>query len=52
MDVQDLKIYLMNVMALAVSFTQIEMMLKIILLVTSIGYTAQKWYEMHKNKKK
>lgn len=52
MDVQDLKIYLMNVTALAVSFTEIEMMLKIILLVTSIGYTIQKWYEIHKNKKK
>jgi hypothetical protein len=52
MDIQDLKIYIINVFSLAMSFTQIEMALKIILLITSIGYTLQKWYDTRKNKKK
>jgi hypothetical protein len=46
----DLKVYFLNVSTLAISFAQIEAALKIALLILSIGYTAQRWYLMHKNK--
>ena len=51
MDVQDLKIYLLNSFALVISFSNIEMLLKILLLIVSIGYTSMKWYELYKKKK-
>ena len=51
MSVQDLKIYLLNSFALVVSFSNIEMILKILLLVVSIGYTSMKWYDLYKKKK-
>jgi hypothetical protein len=52
MNLQDLKIYLLNTSAFALSFSNIEMTLKIILLLISIGYTLQKWYESYNNNKK
>jgi hypothetical protein len=51
MDVQDLKIYLLNSVALFVSFSNVEMILKILLLLVSIGYTSMKWYELYKKRK-
>jgi hypothetical protein len=51
MDVQDLKIYLLNSFALVISFSNIEMVLKILLLLVSIGYTSMKWYDLYKKKK-
>ena len=48
MTPQDLKIGILNAFTLGVSFTHIENSLKIILLLLSIGYTAQKIYETHK----
>jgi hypothetical protein len=39
----DLKMYLLNVGTLAVSFSQIDMILKILLLCVTIGYTVHKW---------
>ena len=50
MSVQDLKIAISNAVTLGISFTHIENGLKIILLLLSIGYTAQKIYETHKKK--
>jgi hypothetical protein len=47
----DAKVLLMNAGTFALSFAQIEMTLKIALLVMTIGYTAQKWYLMYKNNK-
>jgi len=39
------------VSTLAISFTNIDMVLKILLLVVSIGYTVNKWIILrHKNK--
>jgi len=46
----DLKIYIVNTISLLVSFSNIEMGLKIILLVASIGYTIDKWYNIRKKK--
>lgn len=51
MDIQDLKIYVLNSFSLIMSMTQIEMALKIVLLLVSIGYTAAKWYEMVNKRK-
>ncbi len=52
LDIETLKIYTMNTGAMAISFTQIEMALKLILLLLTIGYTATKWYELHKKNNK
>jgi len=50
-EIQDLKIYALNGSAFTISFMDIETMLKIILLLVSIGYTIARWYEIHKNNK-
>jgi hypothetical protein len=47
---QDVKILGMNATSLAMSFSNIDTTLKIILLVVSIGYTINKWYLINKNK--
>jgi hypothetical protein len=47
----DIKVLLMNASTFAISFAQIEMALKITLLLLTIGYTAQRWYLMHKESK-
>jgi len=40
----------MNASTLALSFSNLEATLKIVLLLASIGYTAQRWYLMNKEK--
>lgn len=52
MTKSDLKIYLINSVVLALNFAEIELGLKIVLTVTTIGYTASKWWLMVKNRKK
>jgi hypothetical protein len=42
MDFADMKIYLINSMAFLVSLTEVEVWLKIILLICTIVYTIQK----------
>ena len=48
----DIKMYVFNIGTIAVSMSQIDMILKITLLVISVGYTAHKWYILYKNSKK
>lgn len=50
MNLTDLKIYIINASTLAISMSQIDILLKVILLSVSIGYTVHKWYLMSKNK--
>ena len=50
MNLNDLKLYALNSIAMVVSFTDVEAMLKIVLLCISIIYTGMKIVEM-KNKK-
>lgn len=50
MTESDIKLILLNATTFTISFAKIEMALKIALLLVSIGYTAQRWYLMHKNK--
>jgi len=52
MDLTTLRVYALNLSAMTVStFDILEDSLKILLLLVSIGYTIQKWYEIRKNKK-
>jgi len=51
MDTQDLKVLALNTSAFTVSMTSVEDILKIILLLVSIGFTVQRWYEIHKRNK-
>jgi hypothetical protein len=46
----DIKVMLLNASTFVITFAQVEAALKIALLLLSIGYTAQRWYLMHKNK--
>lgn len=46
MDIQDIKLYFINLATMAITLTQIEIFLKIILLMVSIGYTLSKWHEI------
>jgi|TARA_Y100001958_G_scaffold159924_1_gene164331 hypothetical protein len=51
MSISDIKILSINGIVLGISMTQIDVLLKIILLLVSIGYTLHKWYIMNgKNK--
>ena len=47
----DLKIYALNIGAVATSLTNLDVALKIIATIIAIGYTLHKWYIMYgKNK--
>jgi len=50
MNLQDVRLYLFNLITLGISFTAIEDGLKIILLLASIVYTFQKIYATYKKK--
>ena len=50
MSIEDLKLGIFNAISFMVSFTHVENSLKVILLILSIGYTAQKIYETHNKK--
>lgn len=44
----DLKLYTINFLSLVVSMTNIEPILKITLLIVTIGYTVNKWWKIRK----
>ena len=46
----DFKLYVLNTFSFMASFTSIDEVVKIILLAVSIGYTAERWYYLNKNK--
>jgi hypothetical protein len=50
MNLTDLKIYGLNISAFALSLTELELFLKIAVLLISIGYTINKWYLMNQKK--
>jgi len=52
MNATDIKVLLLNATTLSISMSQVEIALKLLLLIISIGYTAQRWYFLHKNRKK
>lgn len=49
---EDIKLYVLNASSFTVSMMDwLEPTLKIILLLITIGYTAQRWWDHKKNKK-
>tara|TARA_R110001632_G_scaffold69852_1_gene163005 strand:+ start:1111 stop:1266 length:156 start_codon:yes stop_codon:yes gene_type:complete len=50
--IQDYKILIINAGTFGISMTNIDVTLKIVLVMVTIGYTIQKWYLLNKNKKK
>ena len=46
--ITDYKTLLINTGTFLFSMTNVDIFLKIILLITTIGYTAHKWYLMNK----
>ena len=44
----DIKLFFLNVTTLALSLADIDMILKIVLLAVSIGYTIDKWIKINK----
>ena len=52
MTEQDFRLMLLNVTTMGISMAHVETILKISLLLISIGYTAQRWWILHKNKVK
>ena len=51
MNYTELKLWMINLSVLTITFTQVENALKLILLILSIGYTIDKWIKSRKNKK-
>jgi hypothetical protein len=45
----DLKVYGFNALSFMITFTDVEDVVKMILMLASIGYTLHKWYLMHQN---
>ena len=52
MTLTDLKIYGLNLTTSGISFTDIDILLKIVLVGISIGYTIHKWIIMYEKNKK
>ena len=50
MTESDVKLLLINAASFTISLAQVEIVLKILLLAFSIGYTAQRWYLMDKKR--
>ena len=48
----DLKVYLLNILSFAVSFSDMDMVLKFVLLVVSIGYTIERWVKLRRDESK
>ena len=50
MNYNEVKLWMINTTVITITFTQIENILKLILLIISIGYTIDKWIDRRKNK--
>lgn len=51
MNHSELKLWLINLSVLTISFTQLENALKLILLFISIGFSIDKWIKLRKKNK-
>ena len=51
MTIGDIKLYALNLSTMAISMTQIDDILKMILLLITIGYTLHKWIHLKKKPK-
>lgn len=50
MNDEDVKVLFLNAMTFLLSFAEIEVILKIALLLISIGYTLYKWIALYQSK--
>jgi len=48
---QDLKVYALSIGTFGISMSNIDVVLKVTLMLVTIGYTVQKWYIMNKKSK-
>tara|TARA_R110000744_G_scaffold355586_2_gene462166 strand:- start:173 stop:328 length:156 start_codon:yes stop_codon:yes gene_type:complete len=48
--ITDYKTIIINLTTFGISMSNIDVLLKILLLSITIGYTVQKWYLLNKNK--
>jgi hypothetical protein len=48
MNEQDVRLVLLNTTAMTISMSHVEVLLKMALLIISIGYTAHRWYLLRK----
>tara|TARA_R110000803_G_scaffold51266_3_gene106058 strand:- start:1616 stop:1786 length:171 start_codon:yes stop_codon:yes gene_type:complete len=51
MGIGDLKLYVANMLVMMITMSSIEVLLKILLLLVTIGYTAFKWISIAKKYK-
>jgi hypothetical protein len=51
MDAQDFKIYIFNLFALLITFSEASAMLQFCLTAVVVGYTIHKWRLMHLDRK-
>jgi hypothetical protein len=51
MTLGDIKLYALNLSTMAITLTQLDDILKLILLLVTIGYTLHKWIHLKKIKK-
>jgi hypothetical protein len=48
---EDLKVYALSIGTFGISMSNIDIVLKVTLMLVTIGYTIQKWYIMNKKSK-
>lgn len=49
-NVHDIKLLIVNGFLISLSFSNVELGLKILSLLLAVGYTARRWWLMEKNK--
>lgn len=49
-NVHDIKLLIVNCFLISLSFSNVELGLKILSLLLAVGYTARRWWLMEKNK--
>ena len=47
----DLKVMLCTFLFYTLSFSECEIVMKIVVFILTVGYTARRWYMLEKNKK-
>jgi len=50
MQEADARLFLINTVTLTITMAEVEVFLKILLLLFSIGYTAQRWYVLNRKR--
>lgn len=51
MSIEDIKLYGVNLLSISLSFSSLHDILKLMLLVATLGYTLHRWYHFYIDKK-